>query len=121
MILALDTRRPNHRPGIWALLAAKLNSFAKESGLVQQAVKHVSPEGFLVAMLEASQAALVLLLDIGLPQPPPPMITKMSRSWISKLRSCITTSVPYAIVRPRTVTLAADGWDVGSLARYREG
>jgi len=38
---------------LWASLAAKLNSFAKESGLVQRISKQFSPQAFLLSQLEA--------------------------------------------------------------------
>ena len=50
----LEAFQSNSRSGLWASLAAKLNPFAKESGLVQRISKHFSPEGFLLAMLEAT-------------------------------------------------------------------
>src|SRR5512138_1468272 len=43
--------------------------------------------------------------SVLLPLPLPPMMTKMSPSSTVKLRSLITTSLPYAIVRSRTVIL----------------
>lgn len=39
--------------GLWASLAAKLNSFAKDSGLVQRISKQFSPQAFLLSQLEA--------------------------------------------------------------------
>src|SRR6267154_6431911 len=39
------------------------------------------------------------------PLPLPPMMTKMSRSLIVKSRSCMTTELPYAMVRSLTVIL----------------
>lgn len=50
----LETFHSNGRPSLWASLSAKLNSFAKDSGLVQRVSKKFSPEGFLLAMLEAT-------------------------------------------------------------------
>lgn len=50
----LEAFHSNNRVGVWASLSAKLGSFARESGLVQRASKHFSPEGFLLAMLEAA-------------------------------------------------------------------
>jgi len=39
--------------GLWASLAAKLNSFAKDSKLVQRISKQFSPQAFLLSQLEA--------------------------------------------------------------------
>jgi len=50
----LESFHTNSRQGLWASLSAKLNAFAKEAGLVQRVSKHFSPEGFLLAMLEAT-------------------------------------------------------------------
>ena len=58
--------------GLWASLDAKLNSFAKESGLVQRISKQFSPHAFLLSQLEAvstGRASLnQLVASIGHPQ-----------------------------------------------------
>ena len=49
----LETLHSAPSAGLWAALAAKLNSFAKESGLVQRLSEHFSPQAFLLSQLEA--------------------------------------------------------------------
>lgn len=49
----LDTFQTPQSSAIWASLAASLKLFAKDSGLVQRASKHFSPERFLLTLLEA--------------------------------------------------------------------
>ncbi len=50
----LETFHSDSRPDLRASLSAKLSLFAKDSGLVQRVSKKFSPEGFLLAMLEAT-------------------------------------------------------------------
>jgi len=49
----LEALRPTKSVSLWASLAAMLNSFAKESGLVQRISKQFSPQAFLLSQLEA--------------------------------------------------------------------
>lgn len=49
----LEAFHPNKSVDLWASLAAKLNSYAKESKLVQRVSKQFSPQAFLLAQLEA--------------------------------------------------------------------
>ena len=49
----LETFHSNGRPCVWTSLSAKVNSFAKESGLVQRIGKQFSPQAFLLSLLEA--------------------------------------------------------------------
>lgn len=60
----LEAFQSSNRSGLWASLAAKLNSFAKESRLVQRVSKHFSPEGFLLAMLEATSTGRASLTQL---------------------------------------------------------
>lgn len=49
----LEAFHPKKSVDLWASLAAKLNSYAKESKLVQRVSKHFSPQAFLLSQLEA--------------------------------------------------------------------
>ena len=49
----LEILHSNKSVGLWASLAAKLNTYAKESGLVQRSSRHFSPQSFLLSQLEA--------------------------------------------------------------------
>src|SRR6185369_5819875 len=53
------------------------------------------------------------LSSVLLPEPLPPMITNTSPRRTVKLRSCISTKLPYAIVRSRTV-MRASGANFGA-------
>lgn len=69
----LEAFHSSNRSGLWASLAAKLNSFAKESRLVQRISKQFSPERFLLAMLEATSTGRAsfnqLVATIGFNEP----------------------------------------------------
>jgi len=49
----LETLHSNKSVGLWASLASKLNSYAKQSGLVKRVSKQFSPQAFLLSQLEA--------------------------------------------------------------------
>ena len=60
----LGTLHSNKSVGLWTSLAAKLNSFAKESELVQRTSKQFSPEAFLLSQLEAASTGRASLNQI---------------------------------------------------------
>jgi hypothetical protein len=49
----LETLHSTKSAALWASLAAKLNSYAKQSGLVQRVTKKFSPDEFLLSQLVA--------------------------------------------------------------------
>lgn len=70
----LEAFRSSNRSRLWASLSAKLSTYAKESGLVQRVSRKFSPEGFLMAMLEATSTGrgsfTQLVSSLGWQAPP---------------------------------------------------